>query len=287
MSCTGTTLTPVLLLSTLVIWDCANCLCPNPPGSLKFNSTITKLLDQRRKEPFPHIKGVCAFSKVKAELAFDSMFQAAPLILIVNKTADVVPLCCFGFALDWTGKCSPVCPGSCKKGMCINPNQCVCYEGHGLNSYGDCVLKCPCGCENGRCRGKKCECLEGFEFDDMQMSCVPTCKRGCQNGKCVAPNMCICGRGYLWHKTGKCVPACPSSCENGHCTKDNQCICDAGYRKDPRKMTCVPVCNPPCENGVCVSPDRCHCNEGYILTENKTCNITHFYNYKYDSKKSG
>ncbi|KAH8403179.1 hypothetical protein KR222_006462, partial [Zaprionus bogoriensis] len=139
-----------------------------------------------------------------------------------------------------------------------------------------CVPVCSKGCENGVCVAPdKCNCKNGYKFNELNARCTPICANGCKNGDCQEPGKCICNEGYEKQFSivfsskpvaQICMPKCDVRCGPGRsCVEPNKCACSEGYVE--LDDNCVPVCSKGCGNGVCVAPDKCNCKNGYKFNE--------------------
>lgn len=58
-----------------------------------------------------------------------------------------IHVCCDGFKRNEHifKKCDPICSKECVSGVCVGPNECICYPDHVKNLDDYCVPTCPVG----------------------------------------------------------------------------------------------------------------------------------------------
>ncbi|XP_063532027.1 zonadhesin-like [Cydia strobilella] len=223
--------------------------------------------------------------------------------------------------------CIKMTPESCTKG-------CVCADGYLRNANGTCVLEnqCPqtgcggdpnakpgcginCGqkcsdykikdkqllCPRIECKPDKCDCKDGFVFDDNLKKCVvpeqctPTCGLSevystCTNGGCSRRNCsqlgkpqvciertpesctkgCVCADGYLRNANGVCVleNQCPQPGCGGDPNAQPGCGINCGQKCSDYKIQDKQLLCPRIE----CKPDKCDCKDGFVFDENlKKC----------------
>lgn len=140
------------------------------------------------------------------------------------------------------GVCKMTCDKECINGKCLNDqctcddgfvefNSTNCVSKEFIIQRDHCIAICS----NGICLdSNECLCYQGFKFNKEQEKCLPSCSfensNECINGKCVAPNECECLAGYkLGPKSDyQCDPVC-ENCDNGYCEKPGVCVCNKGF----------------------------------------------------------
>lgn len=64
-----------------------------------------------------------------------------------NPSLSRITVCCQGYQRHphIFRKCEPICANKCPNGVCVGPNECICYPEHVKNLAGFCVPVCPVG----------------------------------------------------------------------------------------------------------------------------------------------
>ncbi|KAJ9586773.1 hypothetical protein L9F63_019641 [Diploptera punctata] len=243
--------------------------CPPPLGVINVHSHSVNIAGITNQGGLSNLMFMCGTTQVPYNVPTEWVMREGPGGIMMNVTIyekryKMVPLCCPGYTRNQQDICVPKCKGNCTNGLCLNPNNCVCYNGYAENTMGDCVLTCPCGCPNGKCQGDICICNDQYTLGSNGV-CNPICTNECVKGYCSSPNVCTCDLGYKKKKNQDshiCSPHCSLSCEHGTCVAPEDCKCNQGYVREKNTGRCIPKCHG-CQYGDCVAPYTCHCQKGY------------------------
>ena len=211
-------------------------------------------------------------------------------------------VCCCSMGAAWGVGCEE-CPadgsqeyrrlcGQAGPGMMVDPMTGTRTE---INA---CELM-PGACQHGSCVNTvgsfRCECNNGYEFDEDSHQCVDL--NECLQSPCSGNSECVnipgsytckCPEGYKLGPTGRdCrdIDECSEiqgMCDNGECRNlagSFQCTCKEGFTLTSARDSCVDTdeCwnNPGiCGNGTChnhVGGYTCKCNPGFKLAAGQVC----------------
>ncbi|XP_040185619.1 nephronectin isoform X5 [Rana temporaria] len=203
--------------------------------------------------------------------------------------------CCWGWARQSWGHCTPVCQPPCKHGDCVGPNKCKCHAGYtgktcnqDLNECGLKPRPCKYRCMNTY-GSYKCYCLNGYMLmPDGSCSNAHTCSMAnCQYGcdvvkgevrcRCPSPGLQLGPDGRTCVDVDECATGkavCPRFRKCVNTFGSYICKCYAGYDliHAHGKYQCFDIdeCYTgqyQCSNYArCYNTPgsyRCKCNEGY------------------------
>ncbi|KAH7697441.1 CED-1 protein, partial [Aphelenchoides avenae] len=100
----------------------------------------------------------CPVTKQGTKISYKSVAVMVPY---------VVTRCCKGYRQTEDKTCKAFCDLPCKKGECVEPNKCKCFDGYGGD---DCSAKCPLGHWGPSCQ-KSCDCENGASCDPVSGKC--------------------------------------------------------------------------------------------------------------------
>ncbi|XP_018409995.1 PREDICTED: nephronectin isoform X4 [Nanorana parkeri] len=203
--------------------------------------------------------------------------------------------CCWGWARQSWGHCTPVCQPPCKHGDCVGPNKCKCHAGYtgktcnqDLNECGLKPRPCKYRCMN-TFGSYKCYCLNGYMLmPDGSCSNAHTCSlANCQYGcdivkgevrcRCPSPGLQLGPDGRTCADVDECATGkavCPRFRKCVNTFGSYICKCYPGYDliHAHGKYQCFDIdeCYTgqyQCSNFArCFNTPgsyRCKCNDGY------------------------
>ncbi|XP_073458043.1 nephronectin isoform X5 [Aquarana catesbeiana] len=203
--------------------------------------------------------------------------------------------CCWGWARQSWGHCTPVCQPPCKHGDCVGPNKCKCHAGYtgktcnqDLNECGLKPRPCKYRCMNTY-GSYKCYCLNGYMLmPDGSCSNAHTCSMSnCQYGcdvvkgevrcRCPSPGLQLGPDGRTCVDVDECATGkavCPRFRKCVNTFGSYICKCYAGYDliHAHGKYQCFDIdecytgqyqCNNYARCYNTPGSYKCKCNEGY------------------------
>uniref|UniRef100_A0A914GQI7 Exocyst complex component 2 n=1 Tax=Globodera rostochiensis TaxID=31243 RepID=A0A914GQI7_GLORO len=216
-----------------------------------------------------HGPNVCTFEEEREKIVIKKYDRQVQLVTTqwcpdISKgfqceVTVVITRCCKGYFQGHDDICEPICDPSCKKGDCVEPNKCKCFDGYGGDT---CSVRCPLGSWGPNCR-RTCDCEQTKNCDFVTGQCrCPAgfmgarCEEECPNGHFGdgCKSQCLCQNDGICDKTtGEC--SCQPGWSGKHCTHR----CEKSHLEEGCRYECNCANGGECND----KTGECTCLDGF------------------------